>query len=554
MKISEIKKYSFLRKINTAIQSGNKKAAVLFFAVIIIFQVAAIIYSANNRNGFFIDELYSFGLSNSVGHAFLNKDVSIHNKWVEKEYFHKYLTVQPDERFSYSSVYRNQIKDCHPPLYYFVLHTICSFFPDKYSNWHGFTLNIAIFVLCQIFLARISMQITNRNVWLSAAILVLYGGTLLALNNVLFIRMYMLLTLWAVISAALHLSILDNGFSTKRGIMLWLITFAGCMTQYYFGIYSFFIAATLGIYFLFKKKWLLLFSYSVTMLLAVVAFLLAYPAVFKHIFSGQRVVNKTLENATKIFQIPYKCLIYAYNFAAAIFTNNAIINLSIIAILFIAVAFMLILLFKRKGKNILTAVFNGNFCFLAISITGCFVTVALLSFGAITRYMYFIHPLLVLLAAVFLMTLVRSMFEKHKNLAFLSEILFLMVAICLSLNCIVSRKMNLHHCEIEFLNQNLLKQYRNSYGIFITKRNVTAPLTQECRAVMQLQGIYCMEQVDCKNIDKIMSGKPSKPLIVWIDINNHDPQKTVEEILNNNTYSHAEKLYSFGLVDCYIFN
>ena len=113
--------------------------------------------------------------------------------------------------------------------------------------------------------------------------------------------------------------------------------------------------------------------------------------------------------------------------------------------------------------------------------------------------------------------------------------------------------------KVEAMHKDMLKKYSKSYGIFVSKANTTAALMQECRAVMQLQGIYCMEQTRCKEIRTIMSGKMSAPLIVWIDkdkywSSGYDSEEIIEDFINTGKYNHAKKLYSYGLVDCYVLN
>ena len=47
-------------------------------------------------------------------------------------------------RFDYASVYYNQTQDVHPPLFYFLLHTVCSLFPGSFTKWTGLGMNFVL--------------------------------------------------------------------------------------------------------------------------------------------------------------------------------------------------------------------------------------------------------------------------------------------------------------------------------------------------------------------------------------------------------------------------
>ena len=88
--------------------------------------------------------------------------------------------------FNYKNVYYNQTLDCHPPLFYYAIHTICSFFPASFSKWYGFSLNIIIFILVQILLFILSKKIfdSDKNALLTCFI---YGfSSFLLFSSILY--------------------------------------------------------------------------------------------------------------------------------------------------------------------------------------------------------------------------------------------------------------------------------------------------------------------------------------------------------------------------------
>ena len=84
-----------------------------FVAVLIGIQVLVLFLFACQKKGYFIDEIYSWGLSNGYYKPFITSYDTIFEHWLDGEEFQDYMTVQQGERFSYASVYDNQTQDVH---------------------------------------------------------------------------------------------------------------------------------------------------------------------------------------------------------------------------------------------------------------------------------------------------------------------------------------------------------------------------------------------------------------------------------------------------------
>ncbi len=114
-------------------------AAVILAVIIIVQSLVFTDYMFNKHGDFHSDDEFSYGLSNGnrsdrfVSALIAEEPVPIYNEWLDGDTYWGYVTVGETERFDYANVYENQVNDVHPPLYYFVLHTICSFFPDTFS-------------------------------------------------------------------------------------------------------------------------------------------------------------------------------------------------------------------------------------------------------------------------------------------------------------------------------------------------------------------------------------------------------------------------------------
>ncbi len=177
---------------------------------------------AVRKEGFFADELYSYGLSNSNYAPFLswyyNGERAYSGTSAEhiysREDFMSYVAVQEGQHFDYASVYYNQTQDVHPPVFYFLLHTVCSLFPGSFTKWTGLGLNFALFGGTIAALYALGMEIfEGENSWKkSLFVCALYAFSGEAISNATMIRMYMLLTLFTTVLALLLLVALTKRF------------------------------------------------------------------------------------------------------------------------------------------------------------------------------------------------------------------------------------------------------------------------------------------------------------------------------------------------------
>ena len=123
-------------------------------------------------------------------------------------------------------------------LYYCILHTFCSLFPDIFSKWLGLSVNLIAFFIILLGLYHTSMLL-YRSHWVSALVVLYYGFSLGGLNNVTYIRMYEFLTMLSVLLTYAVLKYIREGkviFSIASGILIYL----GFLTQYNFAFYAFF--------------------------------------------------------------------------------------------------------------------------------------------------------------------------------------------------------------------------------------------------------------------------------------------------------------------------
>lgn len=215
----------------------------------VFFGIITSVFFGHIKQGYFLDELFSYGLSNSTRGGYVQDyfpEGDIRGNIITPELIEDYLTVQPAERFSYVSVYRNQIKDCHSPFYYMLLHTVCSFFPDRISKWFGLGLNIALMALVTVMVYIISLEL-YQSTKVATSVSFLYALSQLAISLTMLIRMYALQTLLIMVLAKLVLDIY-NEKNSKRTYVLYLFTvLLGALSQYQFLFFAFYVTLFLVI-------------------------------------------------------------------------------------------------------------------------------------------------------------------------------------------------------------------------------------------------------------------------------------------------------------------
>jgi len=258
--------------------------------VIIFVSLARIIYNFTYlKDGFHSDEVWSFGLANSYFEPFIyqtadHSDKSNFEQWISGDVMKSYMTVDENHRFAYDSVWFNQKYENHPPLFYSVLHTVCSFFPGKINLWYGFVVNIAAFIITMIFLYLLAADITESY---SAALIccIFYGFSAGTLDTFVYVRMYAMLTAVSVISLYFHSRLYRTGNIKRYCIILIPVTVAGALTHHYYVPFSLIISFCFCLYYLIKKNYKIMLAYGLSILGALGLSLVFFPAAISHLFS-----------------------------------------------------------------------------------------------------------------------------------------------------------------------------------------------------------------------------------------------------------------------------
>lgn len=285
---------------NTKIKK-SRQWYILIMAILLLLQMAVLLYYGGRKAGFHEDELYTYYSSNKTAGLFVND-----RQWTLRDEIRNDFVVLKGEQFRYDVVWQMQSWDVHPPLYYFVFHTVCSLFPGVFSKWLGIAVNLLAYAGSYLLLAYSSYTAVwcggmaqrreederrqEKAQILSFLTCLFWGFSGAVISGAMFIRMYQLLTFFVLLCLSLHLrAVLKQDFRIRSFLLpLAVAVFLGFLTQYYYIIFHFFLGAGFCFYLLRRKKIRELFSYAAACAIGLLAALVYYPPALSHIFRGYR--------------------------------------------------------------------------------------------------------------------------------------------------------------------------------------------------------------------------------------------------------------------------
>ena len=495
----------------------QKKLVLLIFSFLLIFQVFTYVQIARDKKEFHIDEIYTYILSNSYDADRVANADEYFDVWRDGEDFNEFITVQPGERFAYDKVYRNNSLDAHPPLFYFFVHTLSSLFPNRFSKWFVLSINILAFVISQIFLFRLSLKIFGKNMWALVPAAV-YGGTLLAIDTVNFMRMYILLTMFTVILAYIHYNLLTRDIRARDYILCFAVTFLGVFTQYYFAVSAFFMAAAFCIWLLANKKIKSLVFYALCMLSGVVLVFGVYPAGIKQI-TGSSTNNIGNEVARSILDFS--------NFSTRFqeFTDNlkegAFLGVNqkkwLIVYIVIASAMLSVALYKNRTDEQENQPCRKPLWALVVCLAAIvFLTIATISHTSgsysYVRYVYHIVPLVCLTAALLLYLALSYAPVKSQVIA-----VGLVLAFVFSTSSLAANKSAtyLYRDYADNLKTKIIAECKDK-PLIVVNNSSNYFLTANLTVFNKCNNVYVLVLDDDTDIDSVLSQKQSKGYVFMV--------------------------------------
>lgn len=213
--------------------------------------------------------------------------------WKTPEDAKNYLSVTSDEIFSLGSVYYNQARDVHPPLFYFLVHIVSILFLNNFSKYIIFLINLGFFIGTCILLRKI-LKLYNKEK-LSIPTIILYGASIGAISTVVFQRMYAMLAFFCVYYLYINLKIIKNEFIIDKKLKreLIIVTILGFLTQYYFCIYAVFVFICMFVKMIKNKNKENYIKYLTGHIKAAIIGVAIFPPAIYHIFFSYRGVGNS---------------------------------------------------------------------------------------------------------------------------------------------------------------------------------------------------------------------------------------------------------------------
>ena len=546
------------RKELMLIRKHGHKIALL---IIIVFQLIVAFSFASKKQGFFIDEILSYILSNSYYRNINSPTLSLYDTWTEPDDFTKQVVVSNEHRFSYKSVLFNQSVDVHPPFYYIILHTLSSFFLETFSKWFGLSINLILFVISNIFLFLISGKIFKKDL-LALLPCIIWGFSAGAISTILFIRMYMLLTTILLAFVYCHFFMVENDNSKGCIIAVFVLTLLGFMTHYYFLIFAFFWSALFAIYWILQKKRGVLVHYILALLFGLITGLLIFPSSFYHIFRsyrGEEAISNLSNNSD---------LVYKLNSMLSFLSSQQFYGKLFGIILFIVFLYFIISIKRISSKisnhnqmrinncinlsdtnnrNRLMYFYKQNIYLLSlvISVIATFTMIALVSPFLTTRYIFFIYPIISVLTIYYIYSFLTFLVKKE------------MIIICgLLVFFIVLNTLSIKQGQVEFINPQYkeilktAKEFNNYDCIYITDRSWI--IDSNIFELAEFRKTYVLKIKNIENVrDLRVNYQGHKGVILYID-NMQNQEKVISLFLSNLEFERHDVLYSQEFTTTYL--
>lgn len=385
----------------------NIKILLIYFFFIVL-----MVLTISRKTNLYVDEIFSYGLANHMnnGSGILpeiedGETYSPSNTpWIE------YMTVNAENRFHYANVWVNQEQDVHPPFYYLILHTVCSFFPNSFSIWFAGLINIVFALGTLYFLRKIVLIMTEDGMVLTVISLgfVCCTGVLSAVS---FLRMYLVAMFWVTALAYVLVRQTGQRHTIKFYGELLLCTVGGALTHYYCIVYTVFISTVYGLYMLSRRRLKETGFFCLVQGIAGILSVSIFPGMVNHIFSSGR-GKQSVENMSEV--------------SASVWGKRVNIYLSLvdkqlfggIFLYIVSTGFLLLFLWivygrLQKKEDEKREILIMRYLILIIPAVLYFILISKISVYLTTRYMYPIYGVLFVVVSCGIFKWIQGVAGKH---------------------------------------------------------------------------------------------------------------------------------------------
>lgn len=516
-------------------------------ALVLVMVCGVCLLFSTRKQGMFIDEIYTYGLSNSSYHPFLctsgDRYGVIEHATVTRQEFLDYVSVNGDEGFDFGSVYYNQVNDVHPPLYYWLFNIASTFAKGTFSKWTGLILDGLIYLGCVAMLYALVLKLGGGK-YNAAATAVLYGLSTIGLSTMIMIRMYVLLTLLTVV-LMYFIADLMRQFRPRTCLFIGLTLLAGLLTQYYFVFYAFFLCAAYVLRALIKREYRALAWFIPCALLGALSMLAVFPAALKQLFAEDLVSGGSAMENLKNTALYTARLRAFFGFArhglkAAIYTGLICVG-GICGI------------FPQVQKASFDHRFNWDWLVLLLPAYVTFVLVAVISPVDEPRYIYNLIPAFVLTVS-FLLYLLENTLGERTLPGFARAFAFLAIA-CLALWQARTVPPDYLYPEHAEYNAALAQHADDPCVLFAEPEDAFMPMTEGLIQLLTFPEVYVTDEQSLAPMLNYVGD--ADEVVIYIDTSEfwssgYDADMLLKRIAAESDYGKAEELFTTGLTTTYV--
>lgn len=412
------------------------------------------------------------------------------------------------------------------PLFYLLIHAVSSVFPGTFSKWIGLAVNLAAFAVTLAALYALARRLIGSREWALACV-ALYGASAMGLSTMLYIRMYMLLTMFSVLLGYVVVLLCESA-SVPRLLALTAVIFLGLFTQYFFVFIAFFMCAAFDIRCWAHRQWKESLVFSLFAVDGVVLFVAVWPSVITHLTASSDVSGgSALSNLSNL-------RILAYNFGVGAYKLARLMPAALLAII-VAVALLAKRLVTHAGMTAPSEPLLIVCCSAAIAA----VTAVALSPYASARYFYNDMPFVALLACAMLGVAAPGVDASHGR-AWLAPLLLA----CTCAITLIYRPENLVHGTSEYYGE--LGAHSEAPAVYITT-NSNPPATSNLAELCMLEDCVFAESPDAASVTAYLSDQElDQGLVVFIASypSSQDEEAIVDALGSSYGLTNAEKLDS----------
>lgn len=518
---------------------NHQQKTLIMLALVICLCIGVAGLHGYYKEYFYEDEVLSYTISNSKNGGYFNLKA---NEWYRGSDLYDNLYVKKGEGFDWSNTLRNLKTDDHPPLYYLTLHAFSSFCSGGFSKWSGISINLIIFALMLIVLYLTFHELFPERPYFPVLLCGLCGMNLGILGIAIYIRMYMQLILATVLCMYWHVtsicrcktkqtdSLAKERFFWPIHALLVAVTLYGTMTHYFYLIFAFYAALFYCIYMLYRKYFIRVLAYVLSMAVAAGIVLTLWNPIIQQLFS-EDAGSDTMGQQWSASLIRFKIS------GMTNLLNEEVFSGKLKYVLIILLIFFVYHLVKERHTLITSLKVRPEIVLILFTIILFYLTASVIT--PYTAYRY-VCP-----ATVFIILITVSLLEKTLNNILKSSLLGL---ICISLFFIQPEVSSIKSGLVD-VNRQIIDAYSSEHQNDICLYYAGITPEENVFELRKFDRIYTFNEL---NFSEVSGLRSADEILLYIP-DGEEPQKYVEAIQTENpSLKYVDRLYVAYYSTCYI--